>query len=123
MPQHAPPERRGGLVVLKAVLCDRVAEPPAFGEPAGHRRAALAQRMQVARGDHQQRDAVHAVIVEPVADQRAALERRGLDVVQRDGDPPAACRRRRGAPAASCIHDKHVSPPAPAACNRVETFL
>ncbi len=51
-----------------------------------HLRGALADRVQVARGDHQQRDAVDAVIVEPVADHRAALERRRLDVVQGDGD-------------------------------------
>ena len=126
VPQHASRERRRGLVVLKAVLRDRVAQTPSFREPAGHRRAALAQRMQVAGGDHQQRDAMHAVIVQPVADQRAALERRRLDVVQRDRDPPVARqrrRRRRRARGASCIHDKHVSPPAPAACNQVETFL
>ena len=46
--------------------------------------------MQVGRGDHEQRRAVDAMVVEPVADQRAALERRRLDVVDRDGDAPLA---------------------------------
>ena len=49
-------------------------------------RRALADRVQVAGGDHEQRDAVDAVVVEPVADHRAALERRRLDAVQGDRD-------------------------------------
>ena len=43
----------------------------------------------VGRRDHEQRHAVDAEVVEPVADQRAALEGRGLDVVQRDGERAA----------------------------------
>jgi hypothetical protein len=42
--------------------------------------------VQLRRGDDEQRDAVDAVIVEPVAYQRAALERGRLDVVQPDRD-------------------------------------
>ena len=53
------------------------------------------ERVQSRRGDHQQRHPVDARVVEPVADQRAALEGRRLDVVQRDrerarGDSAAA---------------------------------
>ena len=73
--------------MLKAMLRDRVARPPALGQPVGHFRRALTHRMQVAGGDDEQRDAVDAVVVEPVADQRAALERRRLDVVHGDRDP------------------------------------
>ena len=78
------------LLVLEAVLGDRVAREATFVQPVDHLRAALAERMQIASGDHQQRDAIDAVVVEPVADQRAALEGRGLDVVQCHRDPSPA---------------------------------
>jgi hypothetical protein len=44
--------------------------------------------MQVGGRDDQQRGPVDAEVVQPVADERAALEGRGLDVVQRDREPP-----------------------------------
>ena len=69
------------LLVLEAVLGDRVAGPGAFVQPARHLRRALPERVQVASGYHEQRDPVHAVVVEPIADQSAALERGGLDVM------------------------------------------
>jgi hypothetical protein len=72
--------------VLEAVLGDRVAGVAALGQPAHHLGRALADRMKVAGRDHQQRDAVHAMVAEPVTDHRTALEGRGLDPVQRDGD-------------------------------------
>jgi len=68
------------------VLGDRVAGVLAFEQPAGQLRAARVERMHPRRGDHEQRQAVDAVVGQPVADQRAALERRGLDVVERNGD-------------------------------------
>ena len=89
--------RRARALVLKAVLGDRVAGAAALAQPAAHLRRALAERVQVARGDHQQRHAIDAVVVQPVADQRAALERRRLDVVQRDGDRARRARATRHA--------------------------
>ncbi len=70
--------------MLEAVLGDRVAERAPLEQPRDHLRRALADRVQIARGDHQQRHAIDAMVVEPVADQRAALERGRLDPVQRD---------------------------------------
>jgi len=46
----------------------------------------VVERVQVGRGDDEERDPLDAVVLEPVADQGAALERRGLDVVHGDGD-------------------------------------
>ena len=108
-PTNSPSRR------LRARASSRRAEPPCAGARAGsragrsrrrarrrsisqldHLRRALAERVQVARRDHEQRDAVDAVVVEPVADQRAALERRRLDVVQRDGDRGWAVGRAHG---------------------------
>ena len=76
--------------VLEAVLGDRVAAVAAVEQPGGEVGAALEERVQVGRGDHEQRHAVDAVVGEPVADQRAALERRRLDVV--DARPRSAAR-------------------------------
>ncbi len=91
--------------VLEAVLGDRVAAALALDQPLHHLRGALGQRMQVARRDHQQRDLADAMVVEPVADQGTALERRRLDVVQGHGEratrfgrvPPAGHATRRSA--------------------------
>ena len=91
--------------MLEAVLGDRVAGLAALGQPAHHLGRALADRVQVAGRDHQQRDAVDAVVVEPVADHRAALERRRLDAVQRDRD-----RARAAAPACGPGNLPHALP-------------
>ena len=74
------------VAVLEPELCYRVSAAPAFGEPGGELRGPVGERMQLRSRDDEQRDAVDAVIVQPVADQRAALERGRLDVVQRDRD-------------------------------------
>ena len=83
------PAREGAaaqLLVLESVLGDRIARPAALRQPAGHLGGTLAERMQVASRDHQQRDPAHPVIVQPVPDQGTALERGRLYVVQGDGD-------------------------------------
>ena len=80
--------------MLEAVLGDRVAAALALDQPADHLRRTLGERVQVARRDHQQRHVIDAVVVQPVADQRATLERRRLDVVQGHGD--RAARRAHG---------------------------
>ncbi len=63
--------------------------------------------MQIPGRDHQQRDMVNAVVTQPVADQRAALECRRLDVVQGHGDGAAraahATRRPVWAPASATV--------------------
>ena len=83
-----------GAQVLEAVLGDRVAAALALDQPTHHLRRALRQRVQIARRDHQQRHVIDAMVVQPVADQRAALERCRLDVVQGHGD--RAARRTHG---------------------------
>ena len=80
--------RRGA--VLEAVLGDGVAARGALGQPLHHLGPAVVERVQVGRGDDEQGHALDPVVVEPVADQRAALEGRGLDVVQGDGDGAGA---------------------------------
>ena len=82
----AAPRRGRRGAVLEAVLGDRVAARRALGQPLHHLGPAVVERVQVGRRDDEQRHALDPVVVEPVADQRAALERRGLDVVQGDGD-------------------------------------
>ena len=72
--------------MAEAVLRDRVAVTLAVAQPLRDLRPAVTEWVQIARWDHQQRDARNAVVVEPVADQRAALEGRGLDVVEGDGE-------------------------------------
>jgi hypothetical protein len=76
--------------VLEAVLGDRIACPASLCQPAGHLRGALAHWVQVASRDHQQRNPTDAVIIQPVAYQRTALECRRLNVVQGDGDRSVA---------------------------------
>ena len=80
--------------VLKAVLRDRVAGQSTLAQPFDHRRSALADRVQVPGGNHEQRDAIDAVVIEPVADQGAGLECRGLDAMQGDCDHPRRVTRR-----------------------------
>ena len=75
------------LLVLEAMLGDRVAGQPTLRKPAGHLRAAHAERMQVASRDNEQSDPIDAVVIEPVADQGAALEGCRLDVVDSDRHP------------------------------------
>ena len=65
----------------------------ALAQPLHHLGRALADRVQIAGRDHQQRHAVDAVVVQPVADHRAALEGGRLDSVQRDGDRAAGLPR------------------------------
>ena len=60
--------------VLEAVLGDRVARVDAVEQPVRELGRAGGERVQLRRGDHEQRHAVDAEVVEPVADQRAALE-------------------------------------------------
>ena len=74
------------VAVAEPVLGDHVALPAALAEPGHHLRRALAHRVHVPCGDHQQGDAIDLVVRQPVADQGAALERRGLDAVDRHGD-------------------------------------
>jgi hypothetical protein len=80
--------------VLEAVLGDRVAGRAALDQPVTQLWRALSERVEVARRDHEQRHAVDAVVGEPGADQRATLERRGLDVVRRDRDAALRARGR-----------------------------
>jgi hypothetical protein len=68
--------------VLEAVLGDRVARRASLTEPANHLGRALTNRMQIAHGNDEQRDAVDAVVVEPVPDDCAALEGSRLDPVR-----------------------------------------
>jgi hypothetical protein len=67
--------------MLQAVLRNLVSRNATFDQPRAQLGRALGKRVQVACGYHEQRDAVDAVVVEPVANQRAALECRGLDVM------------------------------------------
>ena len=97
----AAPRRGRRGAVLEAVLGDRVAARGALGQPLHHLGPAVVEGVQVGRRDDEQGHALDPVVVEPVADQRAALEGRGLDVVQGDGDarrarvmPPARAGRR-----------------------------
>ena len=92
----AAPRRRRRGAVLEAVLGDRVAARGALGQPLDHLGPAVVEGVQVGRRDDEQRHALDPVVVEPVADERAALEGRGLDVVQGDGDASrcaASCRQ------------------------------
>ena len=68
--------------------CWAMASPRAgaLGQPLHHLGPAVVEGVQVGRRDDEQRHALDPVVVEPVADERAALEGRGLDVVQGDGD-------------------------------------
>src|SRR5215218_182749 len=92
----APPADGPGAAVLEAVLRDGVAAVAAVEQPGGEVGAALEERVQVGSGDDEQRGALDPVVGEPVADQRAALERGRLDVVDGDGDPPLPTPRRAG---------------------------
>ena len=56
-------QRRCATGVLEAVLRDRVACALALDQPLAILRATVRQRMQVARGDHEQGHAVDAEIV------------------------------------------------------------
>ncbi len=51
------------LLVLEAVLGDRVAQAAALRQPVDQLRGALPKGVQVARGDHQQRHPVHSAVL------------------------------------------------------------
>ena len=96
------PRARSGAAGASAWRCWKpcwaIASPPR-ARSASHCAISGARSwngMQVGRRDDEQRHAVDAVVVQPVADQRAALERRRLDVVQRDREQPAAPAHRSG---------------------------
>jgi hypothetical protein len=80
------PGRAPKLQVLEAVLGDSVAAALALVQPLRDLGSPIVQRVQVTRGDHKQCDPLDAVVSEPIADQRAAIERRRLDVVESDED-------------------------------------
>jgi hypothetical protein len=75
-----------GVAAGQAVLGDRVAPSDPVQQPLGELGAGGRERVQVGRGDDEQRHAVDAVVVEPVADERRAAERRGGHVVDRHRD-------------------------------------
>src|ERR1700686_5845284 len=110
--------------MLKAVLGDGVAAAAALGEPLGHLRRALAQGVQITGGDDEQRDAVHAVVIEPVANAGAAVEGSGLHIVEGHRDSARGARAdstRHGAdPACGCpaYRGPAYSPPARRWCKR-----
>jgi hypothetical protein len=70
------------------VLGDRVAAALALLQPLRDLGSPIVQRMQVTRGDHEQCDPLDAVVGQPIADQRAAVESRRLDIVKGDEDRP-----------------------------------
>ena len=90
---------------------------PRRGSPAASARVGEAggERVQVRRGDDEQRRAVDAEVVEPVADERAALERGWLDVVDGDGDraarAPSASARDRASARSSRRRARPARPP------------
>ena len=75
-----------GLGALKPVLRDGVTCADALGQPPRELGPRIGEGVQLGGRRHEQRDAVDAKVVQPVADQRTALERRRLDVMQRERD-------------------------------------
>ena len=104
--------RRGA--VLEAVLGDASPRAVHSASHSDDLRPAVVEGVQVGRRDDQQRDALDPVVVEPVADQRAAFEGRGLDVVQGDRDRAGARHAASSRRSSSSSREEPVPAQAPA---------